>query len=104
MEIGTVLSMSELEPVGHEEATTDLVEGTQNQSHLNTSRANNGIAAAWSNVNFWRVATLATIIAVVLLFSMTRGPIEQFRNSDPVVNGYVPPRNFDEIIKILRQA
>lgn len=96
--------MSELEPLGHEEATTDLVEGTQNQSHLNTSRANNGIAAAWSNANVWRMATLATIIAVALLFSMTRGPIEQFQNSDPVVNGYVPPRNFEQIIENLEAS
>jgi S1-C subfamily serine protease len=104
VEIDTVLSMSELEPSGHEEATTDLAEGTPKQNHLDTSRASNGITAAWSNANVWRVATLATIIAVALLFSMTRGPIEQFRNLDPVVNGYVPPRDFDGIIENLEAS
>ena len=52
----------------------------------------------------WRVATLATIVAVVLLFSWTQGPIAEYANTDPVVNGYVPPRDFDSIIEQLDQS
>lgn len=58
----------------------------------------------WGNTHMWRVATLATIVAVVLLFSWTQGPIAEYANTDPVVNGYVPPRDFDSIIEQLDQS
>ncbi len=58
----------------------------------------------WGNAHVWRVATLATIVAVALLFSWTQGPIAHHANTDPVVNGYVPPRDFDSIIEQLDQS
>jgi S1-C subfamily serine protease len=41
---------------------------------------------------------------VVLIFSWIRGPIEQFRISDPVENGYVEPRDFVGIIDKLETS
>lgn len=58
----------------------------------------------WGNTHMWRIATLASIVAVALLFSITRGPIAQFAETDPLVNGYVAPRDFDAIIEQLDQS
>ena len=39
-----------------------------------------------------------------MLFFLTSGPIEQFRISDPVENGYVEPRDFEGIINKLEES
>jgi S1-C subfamily serine protease len=62
------------------------------------------LGALWGNANLWRVATLATIVAVALLFTTTRGPIAEYENSDPYFNGFVPPRDFEGIVNRLDQA
>jgi anti-sigma-K factor RskA len=49
----------------------------------------------WDNTHMWRVATLATIVAVALLFTWTQGPIAQHANTDPVINGYVALSNIE---------
>lgn len=102
--LGNVLSMSQFESSGVDETATDLDAGTNEQDHRKASGPIQAITAAWANANVWRVATLATLIAVGLLFSLTRGPIEQYRNSDPVENGYVEPRDFDGIINKLEAS
>ena len=102
--LGNVLSMSQFESSGVDETATDLDAGTKEQDQSKASGPIQAIAAAWANANVWRVATLATLIAVGLLFSLTRGPIEQYWNSDPVENGYVEPRDFDGIINKLEAS
>jgi S1-C subfamily serine protease len=96
--------MSRFEPSGLEEAASDLQESVDGQDHARSSGPMQAISAAWKNANVWRVATLTTLIAVGLLFSFTRGPIEQYQNSDPVENGYVEPRDFDGIINKLEAS
>jgi S1-C subfamily serine protease len=88
--------MSEFETFGHDESTTDP---TENQRK--SSGPIQALAAAWGNANVWRVATLAIIVAVAMLFSLTRGPIEQYQVSDPLENGFVEPRDFEGIINKL---
>ena len=96
--------MRELESFGLDETATDAVERTNKQNRFKSSGPIQAVTAAWANAHVWRVATLATIIAVALLFSWIRGPIEQFRISDPVTNGYVEPRGFDGIINKLKTS
>ena len=96
--------MSELEPVGLGEPATDPADNLDNKNQKKTSGPIQALAAVWGNANVWRIATLATIIAVALLFSSTRGPIEQHRVSDPVENGYVEPRDFLGIITKLEES
>lgn len=99
----TVLYMSENESFGVDESS-DSAEDTTKQNRFKSSGPVQAFSAAWANANVWRVATLGTILAVALLFSSTSGPIEQFRVSDPVENGYVEPRNFDEIVNRLEES
>ena len=96
--------MSEKESFSVEEPVGESKESTTGQNRFNTSGPVRALSAAWSSANVWRVATLATMIAVALLFSWTRGPIEQYQVSDPIENGYVEPRNFDEIINRLAES
>ena len=96
--------MSELEPVGLGEPATDPANNLDNRNQKKTPVPIHALAAVWGNANVWRIATLATIIAVTLLFSSTRGPIEQYRVSDPVENGYVEPRDFVSIINKLEES
>ncbi len=96
--------MSNFESFDFDEPTP---ESAQNPGSENEKKANGpmqAIAAAWGNANFWRVATLATIVAVAFLFSSIRGPLEQYRVSDPVVNGYVEPRDFEGIVTRLEES
>lgn len=102
--LSTVLCMSENESFGIDESVSDAVESTTAQNRFKSSGPIQAISSAWANANVWRVATLGTILAVALLFSSTSGPIEQFRVSDPVENGYVEPRNFDEIVNRLEES
>lgn len=99
----TVHRMSNFEPLDSDDVNFPL-DAADEASGLKSSGPLRAITSAWANANVWRFATLATIIAVVLLFSLTRGPIEQFRNSDPVENGYVAPRDFDGIISNLEAS
>ena len=96
--------MSEKESFSVEEPVGESKESTTGQNRFKTSGPVRALSAAWSSANVWRVATLATMIAVALLFSWTRGPIEQYQVSDPIENGYVEPRNFDEIINRLAES
>jgi S1-C subfamily serine protease len=96
--------LSELEPVGLGEPATDPANNLDNRNQKKTPVPIHALAAVWGNANVWRIATLATIIAVTLLFSSTRGPIEQYRVSDPVENGYVEPRDFVSIINKLEES
>ena len=104
MVIDTVMSMSEFESFGLDEKAANAVERTNKQNRFKSSGPIQAMTAAWANANVWRVSTLATIIVVALLFSWIRGPIEQFRISDPVGNGYVEPRDFDGIINKLEKS
>jgi serine protease Do len=96
--------MSELEPVGLGEPATDPANNLDNRNQKKTPVPIHALAAVWGNANVWRIATLATIIAVVLLFSSTRGPIQQYRVSDPLTNPYVEPRDFEGIINKLQES
>ena len=96
--------MDELEPVGLGEPATDAAGNLDNINQKKSSGPIQALAAVWGNANVWRIATLATIIAVALLFSSTRGPIEQYRVSDPFENGYVGPRDFAGIITKLEES
>ena len=96
--------MSQFESSGVDERASDLGTDTNEQNQTKASGPVQAITAAWANPNVWRIATLATLIAVGLLFSLTRGPIEQYWNSDPVENGYVEPRDFDSIIDKLEAS
>ena len=98
------MSMSEFESFGLDEKAANAVERTNKQNRFKSSGPIQAMTAAWANANVWRVSTLATIIVVALLFSWIRGPIEQFRISDPVGNGYVEPRDFDGIINKLKTS
>jgi serine protease Do len=104
MTLRIVLSMSDFETFSADETTSDLVENTEKQNRFRSSGPIQALSAAWTNANVWRIATLATIIAVAFLFSSTRGPIEQFRVSDPIENGYVEPRDFVGIINKLEES
>jgi serine protease Do len=96
--------MSENESFGLDETSADQIEITEQESHAKRSGSIQAIRSAWTNANVWRVATLVTMIAVAALFSTIRGPIEQFQISDPIENGYVEPRNFDEIVTRLEES
>jgi S1-C subfamily serine protease len=96
--------MSEFESFGRDETATDPVEDTNKQNRFRSSGPIKAITTAWADANVWRVATLATIIAVALLFSWIRGPVEQFQSSDPYENGYVEPRDFAGIITKLETS
>jgi S1-C subfamily serine protease len=96
--------MSEFESFGLDKTGTDLIESGEQESRVKRSGPIQAIRSAWANANVWRIATLATMIAVAVLFSWTRGPIEQFRISDPVENGFVEPRDFAGIINKLESS
>jgi S1-C subfamily serine protease len=96
--------MSDFETFNADETASDLVENTEKQNRFRSSGPIQAFSAAWTNANVWRIATLATLIAVAFLFSSTRGPIEQFRVSDPIENGYVEPRDFVGIINKLEES
>ena len=98
------MSMSELEPVGQSDLATDPADNLDNINQNKSSGPIKALAAVWGNAHVWRIATLATIVAVALLFSSTRGPIEQYRFSDPLTNPYVEPRDFEGIIKKLEES
>lgn len=102
--LSTVLSMSEFESSGLDRTDTDLIESAEQESRIRRSGPIQAFRSAWANANVWRVATLATMIAVTILFSWARGPIEQFRISDPVENGFVEPRDFAGIINKLESS
>jgi S1-C subfamily serine protease len=96
--------MSEFEPVGLDESATDPADNPNNRNQKKSSGPVQSLAAFWGNANVWRIATLAIIIAVALLFSSTRGLIEQDRVSDPLTNPYVEPRDFEGIISKLEES
>ena len=96
--------MSDVEPFGLADSPSDPADDVENQNQKKSSGPIQALAAAWGNANVWRIATLATIIAVALLFSSTRGPIEQYRISDPVTNPSVEPRDFEGIIEKLDES
>jgi len=93
--------MSERESFGLDESTNDPADNPNTENQRKASGPLQALAAAWGNANVWRVATLATIVAVAMLFSLTRGPIEQYQVSDPLENGFVEPRDFEGIINKL---
>jgi len=93
--------MSEYESFGLDESANDPADNPNTENQRKTSGPLQALAAAWGNTNVWRVATLATIVAVAMLFSLTRGPIEQYQVSDPLENGFVEPRDFEGIINKL---
>jgi len=93
--------MNEHESFGPDESATDPADNPNTKNQRKSSAPIQALAAAWGNANVWRVATLAIIVAVAMLFSLTRGPIEQFRVSDPLENGFVEPRDFEGIINKL---
>ena len=96
--------MSELEPVGLDEPATHPAENLDKTNQKKSSALIQALASAWGNANVWRIATIATILAVALLFSSTRGLIEQDRVSDPLTNPYVEPRDFESIIIKLEES
>ena len=96
--------MSDVEPFGLADSPSDPADDAENQNQKKSSGPIQALAAAWGNANVWRIAILATIIAVALLFSSTRGPIEQYRFSDPATNPYVEPRDFEGIIEKLDES
>ena len=96
--------MSDVEPFGLADSPSDPADDVENHNQKKSSGPIQALAAAWGNANVWRIATLTLIIAVALLFSSTRGPIEQYRISDPVENGYVEPRDFLSIINKLEDS
>jgi S1-C subfamily serine protease len=98
------MSMSELAPVGLGEPATDPADNLDDIDQKKSSGPIQALAAVWGNANVWRVATLATIFAVALLFSSTRGPLEQYRVSDPLTNPYVEPRDFEGLISKLEKS
>jgi len=93
-----VVPMSEFESLDRGEWTTDPADDPDNQSQKKSYGPIRALAAVWGNANVWRIATLATLIAVALLFSSTRGPIGQYRVSDPLTNPYVEPRDFEGLL------
>lgn len=96
--------MSEFETVGLDEPATDPAENLDQTNQKKSSGPIKALATVWENANVWRIATLVTIIAVALLFSSTRGLIEQNRVSDPLTNPYVEPRDFESIIIKLEES
>jgi S1-C subfamily serine protease len=96
--------MSNFESFDIDETAADSGEAPDKQNRFTSSGPIRALASAWSNANVWRVATLATIIAVALLFSLTRGPIDIYNASDPFKNGYVEPRDFEGIINKLEAS
>ena len=96
--------MSEYESFGLDESANEPADNQNTENQRKSSGPLQALAAAWGNANVWRVATLATIVAVAMLFFLTSGPIEQFRISDPVENGYVEPRDFEGIINKLEES
>ncbi len=104
MVVCNVLNMSEFESLDRGERTTDPADDPDNQSQKKSYGPIRALAAVWGNANVWRIATLATIIAVALLFSSTRGPLEQYRVSDPLTNPYVEPRDFDGLLTKLEES
>ena len=96
--------MSNFESFDIDETAADSVEAPEKQNRFTSSGPIRALASAWANANVWRVATLATIIAVALLFSWTRGPIDIYNASDPFKNGYVEPRDFEGIINKLEAS
>jgi len=96
--------MSNFESFDFDEPTPESAQNPGSESEKKANGPMQAIAAAWGNANVWRVATLATIVAVAFLFSSIRGPLEQYRVSDPVVNGYVEPRDFEGIVTRLEES
>jgi S1-C subfamily serine protease len=96
--------MSDFDSFGQVDSTSNPADDEENQNQKQSSGPIQALAAAWGNANVWRIVTLVTIIAVVFLFSSTRGPIEQYRVSDPVENGFVEPRDFVGIINKLEES
>lgn len=96
--------MSNFESFDFDEPTPESAQNPDNDNEKKANGPMQAIAAAWGNANVWRVATLATIVAVAFLFSSIRGPLEQYRVSDPVVNGYVEPRDFEGIVTRLEES
>jgi S1-C subfamily serine protease len=96
--------MSEFEFLDQDVATTDPSDNPSKEKLGKLSGPIQALIAAWRNANVWRVATLATIIAVAMLFSLTRGPIEEYKVTDPFINGYVEPRDFVGIINKLEAS
>jgi serine protease Do len=96
--------MSEFEPIGLGESATDPADNIDNKKQKNSVGPLRALGAIWGNANVWRIATLATIISVALLFSSIRGPIEQYRVSDPLTNPYVEPRDFEGLISKLEKS
>ena len=96
--------MSDVEPFGLADSPSDPADDAENQNQKKSSGPIQALAAAWGNANVWRIAILTLIIAVALLFSSTRGPIENYRVSDPVMNPYVEPRDFFSIINKLEES
>jgi S1-C subfamily serine protease len=96
--------MSEFDPVGLGESATDTEEILDNKNQKKSFAPIQALAAVWGNANVWRITTIATILAVALLFSSTRGLIEQDRVSDPLTNPYVEPRDFESIVIKLEES
>jgi S1-C subfamily serine protease len=96
--------MSDFDSFGQVDSTSNPEDDVENLNQKQSSGPIRALAAAWGNANVWRIVTLATFIAVAFLFSSTRGPIEQYRVSDPLENGYVEPRDFVGIINKLEES
>lgn len=58
----------------------------------------------WRSSHLWRVATLIALTFIGYLTINTHGPIAHFRDSNPEVNGYVPPRDFEAVLKKLDES
>jgi S1-C subfamily serine protease len=99
-----VVIMSEFESVGLDESAIDPADNPDNKNQKKSSGPIQALAAVWGNANVWRIVTLATILAVALLFSSTRGLIEQDRVSDPLTNPYVEPRDFESLVIKLEES
>lgn len=68
------------------------------------SRSSRGLSSIWESATLWRITTIITVIALVLLFAWSRGAIEHYRATDPQVNGYVEPRDYESIINRLEES
>lgn len=102
--VDTVAPMSDTESFTSDELDPAPVERPSKGDQFKSSGLARAISTIWGNTHVWRVATLISIVSVALIFSWTRGPIEQYRNSDPVYNGYVEPRDFIGIINKLEES
>jgi S1-C subfamily serine protease len=96
--------MSEFKPIGLGKSAPASEGNPGNKNKKMSSGPRQALATVWGNANVWRIATLATILAVALLFSSTRGLIEQDRLSDPLTNPYVEPRDFESIVIKLEES